>query len=168
MGRLIAGIAAGMLLALGGPLANAAEIKLISSVGVRGVMETLVPAFEKSSGVKVNVVFGSAAALKAKIDGGETFDVAVQVGDSGGGGARLSTACGLALRSGAVVRRVSHGERIRNPAALRGEGGFAIRKCRVCHLPANGGCYPTRVSPDYLEKGSGLAPNTRGDLVPER
>ena len=124
MGRLIAGIAAGMLLALGGPLANAAEIKLISSVGVRGVMATLVPAFEKSSGVKVNVVFGSAAALKAKIDGGETFDVAVlspaQIDDAikqgKASGPRVDIAmagCGLALPAGASTPDVSSDDKLK-------------------------------------------------------
>ena len=124
MGRFIAGFAASLLLALGGTSARATEIKLISSVGVRGVMEELVPAFEKSSGVKVNVVFGSAAALKTKIDAGETFDVAVlapaQIDDAikqgKAGGQRVDIAkagCGVALSGSAPLPDISTDDKLK-------------------------------------------------------
>ena len=57
--------------------AGAAEIKLLASVALKSVMESVLPEFERSRGHKVTATFGTAAALKAKIDGGETFDVVV-------------------------------------------------------------------------------------------
>jgi molybdate transport system substrate-binding protein len=57
--------------------ANAAEIKLLSSVGLKSVMELVLPEFERSSGHKITVVYGTAASLKKNIDQGEFFDVTV-------------------------------------------------------------------------------------------
>ena len=57
--------------------ARAAEIKLMSSVGVKGAIEAVLPDFARDSGDKVTAVFATAAILKARIDGGETFDVAI-------------------------------------------------------------------------------------------
>jgi len=59
--------------------ANAAEIKVIASVGVRAVLTDLAPAFERASGHKVSIVYGTAVPLKRQIDSGETFDVVVLV-----------------------------------------------------------------------------------------
>ena len=59
--------------------ANAAEIKVIASVGVRAVLADLAPAFERSSGHKVTIVYGTAVPLKRQVDSGETFDVVVLV-----------------------------------------------------------------------------------------
>jgi len=59
--------------------ANAAEIKVIASVGVRAVLTDLAPAFERASGHKLSIVYGTAVPLKRQIDGGETFDVVVLV-----------------------------------------------------------------------------------------
>ena len=59
--------------------ANAAEIKVIASVGVRAVLNELAPAFERATGHKLSLVYGTAVPLKRQIDGGETFDVVVLV-----------------------------------------------------------------------------------------
>jgi len=60
-------------------VANAAEIKVIASVGVRAVLTDLAPAFERASGHKLSIVYGTAVPLKRQIDSGETFDVVVLV-----------------------------------------------------------------------------------------
>lgn len=52
-------------------------MKLVSSVGVRPAIEDLVPQFEKASGHKVEILFGTAVQMKGKIDAGETFDLAI-------------------------------------------------------------------------------------------
>src|SRR5262249_50917450 len=57
--------------------AAAAEIKLVSSVALKSVLDPLLPGFERTSGHKVTPVFGTAASLKTRIDGGETFDMVV-------------------------------------------------------------------------------------------
>ncbi len=59
--------------------AQAAELKVLCSNGLREVMLELAPAFERASGHKLNLTFGLAAAFKQKIEAGEPFDVAVLV-----------------------------------------------------------------------------------------
>jgi molybdate transport system substrate-binding protein len=62
---------------LAGNAAGAAEIKVISSVGVKAVLDELVPQFERASQHKVKVTFGTAVPLKRQIDAGESFDVVI-------------------------------------------------------------------------------------------
>src|SRR6185369_306572 len=60
------------------PAASSAdEIRVLSSVGLKAVLDELAPQFEKSTRHKVTVVFGLAGALKTQIEKGEPFDVAV-------------------------------------------------------------------------------------------
>ena len=53
--------------AVSGP-AQADDIKVLASNGVRGALEELAPAFERASGHKVATTFGLAAALKRQIE----------------------------------------------------------------------------------------------------
>ena len=57
--------------------ASAEEIRVLSSVGIKTVVEDLAPQFEKATKHKVTTVFDLASALKTKIEGGEPFDVAI-------------------------------------------------------------------------------------------
>ena len=57
--------------------ASAAEIKVLTAGAFKQVVLALVPDFEKQSGHKVVVDNGTAGQLKQRIEGGETFDVAV-------------------------------------------------------------------------------------------
>jgi molybdate transport system substrate-binding protein len=57
--------------------ARADQIRLVSSVAAKAVVEALVPGFEKSTGHTVTPVFGLAADLKAQVERGEPFDVAI-------------------------------------------------------------------------------------------
>src|SRR5262245_60506263 len=59
--------------------ASAAEIKVITSVGVKAILEELAPAFERTSGHKLNIIYGVAVPLKRQIESGETFDVVILV-----------------------------------------------------------------------------------------
>jgi molybdate transport system substrate-binding protein len=72
--RSFAVLAAAALLAAP---AAAEEILLLSSVGVKAVVEDLAPSFEKATTNDVTATFGLASALKTRIEGGERFDVAV-------------------------------------------------------------------------------------------
>jgi molybdate transport system substrate-binding protein len=58
-------------------VANAAEIKVLCSSGIKAVVEDLVPRFERKTKHKVVVTYGLAVALKRQIDAGEPFDVAI-------------------------------------------------------------------------------------------
>jgi molybdate transport system substrate-binding protein len=98
------------LLSLGGAV-DAAEITVISSVGVKPALEVLAPQFERASEHKVKLVFGTAAPLKRQVDAGESFDVVIltpaMLGDlakQGKVGAVASVAkvgIGVAIRAGA-------------------------------------------------------------------
>src|SRR5262245_11458276 len=57
--------------------AFADEIRVLSSVGIKAVIDELAPQFEKTTKHKVTTVFGLAGALKAQIEKGEPFDVAI-------------------------------------------------------------------------------------------
>lgn len=57
--------------------AQAAEIKVLASTAVKTTLEELGPQFEKATGNKVDLEFAPAAVLKAKIDQGAAFDVAI-------------------------------------------------------------------------------------------
>jgi molybdate transport system substrate-binding protein len=59
------------------PEARADEIRVLSSVGIRTVVEELAPEFERRTGHELTLVFDLASALKTKIEGGEAFDVAI-------------------------------------------------------------------------------------------
>ncbi|HYM98692.1 MAG TPA: molybdate ABC transporter substrate-binding protein [Aestuariivirgaceae bacterium] len=56
---------------------NAAEIKVVSSVGVRAALEELKPQFERATQHKLTITFGTAVPLKRQIEAGETFDVVI-------------------------------------------------------------------------------------------
>jgi len=57
--------------------AQAAEIRVLCSNGLKAVMEDAAPQFERASGHKVVMKFGLAAGFKQQIEAGEAFDLAV-------------------------------------------------------------------------------------------
>ena len=58
-------------------LANADEIKVFSTIGVRSVVQELSPQFERATGHKLVLSFDVANALKRRIEAGESFDLAI-------------------------------------------------------------------------------------------
>ena len=66
-----------LLLAVHTRAANAAEVNVLCSVGLKAVMDALAPEFEKASKNKVVVKYDLAATLKKQIEGGAPFDLAV-------------------------------------------------------------------------------------------
>jgi molybdate transport system substrate-binding protein len=57
--------------------ARAEEVRVISSVAVKAVIEALAPEFQRSTRHTLVPVFGIVAALKTSIEGGAPFDVAI-------------------------------------------------------------------------------------------
>src|SRR5262249_43569690 len=57
--------------------ADAETITVLSSNGFRAVLQELAPQFEKATGNQLAITFSVAAELKKRIDGGESFDVAI-------------------------------------------------------------------------------------------
>jgi molybdate transport system substrate-binding protein len=62
---------------LGTASSRAEEIRVLSSVGIKTVVEVLGPEFERATKHKVTTVFDLAGVLKTRIEGGEPFDVAI-------------------------------------------------------------------------------------------
>jgi molybdate transport system substrate-binding protein len=57
--------------------ANAADLRVLASNGVKAAVEELKPQLEKASGSTLSIDFSTAAALRERIEKGETFDVAI-------------------------------------------------------------------------------------------
>ncbi len=53
------------------------DIRVLSTIGMRTVLDEVVPAFERANGVTVKRVYDSSVALLKRIDAGETGDAAV-------------------------------------------------------------------------------------------
>jgi molybdate transport system substrate-binding protein len=102
-----------------GALANAAEIKVLSSNGMRAVMLELVPEFERTSGYKVSISYDSANMILSRIKSGETADLAIVTASAsdelmkqgkiaaGSRGEIASSGIGIAVRAGAPKPDIS-------------------------------------------------------------
>jgi molybdate transport system substrate-binding protein len=55
----------------------AADVKVLSTFGMRPVLNEIAPEFERSTGSRLVVQYGSSAGLKKQIESGEPFDVAI-------------------------------------------------------------------------------------------
>ena len=73
--RVLCGLAAATW--LHGTPAGADEIRVLSSVGIKAVIDVLGPQFERATKHKVTTTFDLAGVLKTRIEGGEPFDVAI-------------------------------------------------------------------------------------------
>jgi molybdate transport system substrate-binding protein len=57
--------------------AVAADVKVLSTFGMREVLKEIASQFERATSKKLVIQYGSSAGLKRQIDGGETFDLAI-------------------------------------------------------------------------------------------
>src|SRR4051812_23771884 len=60
-----------------GSTASAAEIKLLSASALHPAIDALIPDFEKSSGHKVTVAYGTAGAVADRVQKGEAADIVI-------------------------------------------------------------------------------------------
>src|SRR5215207_5753675 len=63
-----------------GSTARAAEIKLLCAVALQPAMVVLIPDFEKSSGHKVTIAYGTAGAVADRVRKGEAADIVISAG----------------------------------------------------------------------------------------
>ncbi len=78
MGRIIGRLAAiAVFLIVQGALAGAAEIKVYSTIGVKGALEDLAPKFEKATGNKLNITWGLISVFTKKAQEGDVPDVLI-------------------------------------------------------------------------------------------
>jgi len=66
-----------MFLLMVGIAAEAAEIKVLSAIGMQAVMEDLGPKFERATGHKLAITFDLLGGVVKRVQGGETTDVVV-------------------------------------------------------------------------------------------
>src|SRR5882672_6790640 len=80
MGRIISRLAAiAVFLIAQAGIASAAEIKVFSTVGVKSVLEEVIPMFEKASGHKLNITWSTAALLTKRVQEGEMADAVILI-----------------------------------------------------------------------------------------
>ncbi len=80
MARIIGRLAAFTLfVAVQVTWADAAEIQVFSTVGIKSVLEELVPKFEKATGNKLNITWSTAALLTKRVQSGEQADAVVLI-----------------------------------------------------------------------------------------
>jgi molybdate transport system substrate-binding protein len=76
----LAGALAGLAVAMTPVQAAAAEIKLLGGASMRVLLPELLPQFEKSSGHKVTIEYGTLGAIVDRVMKGETADVVIVTG----------------------------------------------------------------------------------------
>ena len=80
MGRIIGHLAAiAVFLLAQAALASAAEIKVFSTVGVKSVLEDLVPKFEKATGHQLAITWSTASLLAKRVQAGEQADALILI-----------------------------------------------------------------------------------------
>jgi len=72
-------VAAAALLLVQAGMAFAAEIKVYSTVGVKSVLEELVPKFERATGHKLAITWSTAALLAKRVQEGEQADALILI-----------------------------------------------------------------------------------------
>ena len=60
-----------------GAIAGAAEIKVLSTMALRSVMEQMIPEFERASGHKVSIAYETSNLIANRIKNGESADLAI-------------------------------------------------------------------------------------------
>ena len=131
-------------------VATAGEIKVLSAVGVKPVMTELVPQFERASGHKVRIDYGTVGALVGRVQQGEAADVVVVSGPqmdvlekqgkvaSGSRVAFTKLGVGVFVRAGAPKPDVSSVEALQRTLLAAKSIGHAD--------PARGGAIATYVA----------------------
>jgi molybdate transport system substrate-binding protein len=75
---LVAAVSIGFIfLLVHGVKAEAAELKVLSAFGMQSVLEDLGPKFERATGHKLAILFGTGGATVKRVQGGEAADVVI-------------------------------------------------------------------------------------------
>jgi molybdate transport system substrate-binding protein len=97
-----------------GSMARAAEIKLLCAVALHPAVDVLIPDFEKVSGHKITVAYGTAGAVADRVQSGEAADLvisSVPIID------RLQTQGKVVAGDRAIIAKVGVGAFVRKGAA---------------------------------------------------
>jgi molybdate transport system substrate-binding protein len=75
--RMFAAVLAALFFFIQAGIAGAAEIKLLSALGMKDVIDDLAPKFESASGHKLAITYGTLGGLVKLVQGGETADIVI-------------------------------------------------------------------------------------------
>lgn len=75
--RMVAAAFAALVFLMQAGIAGAAEIKLLSALGMKDVVDDLGPKFERASGHKLAIKFGTLGGVVKLVKGGEAADVVI-------------------------------------------------------------------------------------------
>lgn len=82
----------------------AADITVVSTIGIRGFLEQVQRDFRRSTGDRLHIKYGFSVALKRQLDAGEPFDVVIlpraMIGDLASRGKIVGTTSAIVARSG--------------------------------------------------------------------
>jgi 4-carboxymuconolactone decarboxylase len=132
---------AALLLAIASDAAAQQTLAVLSSNATKALIHELHPQFEKATGWTLHVTFDNSAALKARIEKGEAFDVAVMTATVIG---ELATADKLAASSRKDIARAGVG------MAIHAQG----TKPDISSLDTLKGALITARSITYVEQGA--------------
>ena len=116
----------------------AADITVVSTVGVKGILERVREDFEHRSAHRLNIKYGTSAALKRQLDDGESFDIVIltppMIDDLGKQGKVVGatsttvakTGIGVAVKAGTAKPNIGTRDALRS--ALLASSGIAYTK----------------------------------------
>jgi molybdate transport system substrate-binding protein len=123
--------------------AAAAELKVFSTIAVRGAVEELAPQFEKVTGSKLAITWSTAALLLKRVESGEAADVLILTRsgvDTLNNEGKIAPDSEVVLASSGIAIAVKAGARkpdISTPEALK--QALLSAKSIACSDPASGG-----------------------------
>ena len=148
-------------------VAQAADVRVLASNGIRAVVEDVRPQAERAIGRPLAIEFDSSSALRQKIEAGEAFDVAILTSDvldeltkegkiAGGSSAGIArSGIGVGIRAGAPKPD------IRTAAALK----QTLLKAKSITFAQDG------ASRAYIVKmldNFGISENVKSKIIPEQ
>lgn len=93
--------------------ASAADLKLLTTNGMRAVLKQIGPQFERETGHRLTIEFGAGPVLRKRIEAGDAFDVAILPVDIGG----LVQQGRVVADTRTVLGRTGYGAAVRKGAA---------------------------------------------------
>ncbi|MDB5915188.1 MAG: bacterial extracellular solute-binding family protein [Ramlibacter sp.] len=153
--------------ALLAPLAQAADLKVLSAGAFKPVLLALQPQFERDTGHRLTIDNDTAGALQKRIAGGEAFDIVFSspaslqpLRDAG----HLATETPLPLARVAIGVAVRRGEPLPDIASVEAFRALLPRSRSVAYIdPAAGGS--SGIYLDRLFERWGIAPQVRAKAV---
>jgi molybdate transport system substrate-binding protein len=147
MRKALTAVAAGVAFVAAFVVANvqAAEIKVLCTIGVKPALPEVVAEFERTTGHKVSIVWGNAATLKSRYLEGESADVAIltaaaiddlaKAGKVIGGRVDLArSGIGLAVKAGAPKPDISSPEALKRALLAAKSVGYSTQGASGVHF----------------------------------